>query len=746
MNNKNMQYIRLMNFNEEANAIVNKAIQFSRAENCSEINTIHLFLALVEKTDTGKNILELLNTDMDGLYNSYKELADNGVFGTSNGEDFEEYKLDNMTKDLFIVLGSVTAKVSLRGAMVSPSALFDELLSTESEALDNFLFYIGTSREAILDVKGAIFEIPEMLEDYVVNMNDESKKNSESIANTKEYTDKMIEVLSRKLEANPCLVGQAGVGKTTLVRAFVQRILSGDVPSQFANTNVIYINSSLLTSGTRYRGDFEERMKCLIDWASKSDVILFLDEIHTFINLNSNGESAETAGNMIKKALSDGDIRIIGATTDKEYHKFIEKDSAFDRRLQVINVKEPSIEDAISMIKGSISNYSKFHNVDITEKCIESAVKLSDRYIKDKALPAKAYKVLDQAATIVKLDGRKVTTPDDILHTVSNITGINVNRLDKSEAKQLLKLEDTIGKKLIGQENAVRTVCKAIRRSKAGVREEGKPLASFLFVGPTGVGKTELCKVLSDEVAIGDNSFIKVDMSEFSEKYSTSKMIGTAPGYVGYGEGGQLTEKVKHNPYSLILFDEIEKAHPDTFNIFLQLLDEGRMTDGEGNTVDFTNCIIVMTSNAGYGAEKLNRGNIGFASDNSQNAEDTEKIAMEALKETFKPEFLNRLDNIVVFDKLNTKQCKDIVKLMLNKLSKRIYDNNEITVRFADSIVNSIAEKGFSDEYGARNLRREIQNTIEDILADEILSGTLASGDTATVSMRNNKIHITRRK
>ena len=449
---------------------------------------------------------------------------------------------------------------------------------------------------------------------------------------------------------------------------------------------------------------------------------------------------------MIKKALSDGDIRIIGATTDKEYHKFIEKDSAFDRRLQVINVKEPSIEDAISMIKGSISNYSKFHNVDITEKCIESAVKLSDRYIKDKALPAKAYKVLDQAATIVKLDGRKVTTPDDILHTVSNITGINVNRLDKSEAKQLLKLEDTIGKKLIGQKNAVRTVCKAIRRSKAGVREEGKPLASFLFVGPTGVGKTELCKVLSDEVAIGDNSFIKVDMSEFSEKYSTSKMIGTAPGYVGYGEGGQLTEKVKHNPYSLILFDEIEKAHPDTFNMFLQLLDEGRMTDGEGNTVDFTNCIIVMTSNAGYGAEKLNRGNIGFASDNSQNAEDTEKIAMEALKETFKPEFLNRLDNIVVFDKLNTKQCKDIVKLMLNKLSKRIYDNNEITVRFADSIVNSIAEKGFSDEYGARNLRREIQNTIEDILADEILSGALASGDTATVSMRNNKIHITRRK
>ena len=742
MNKRNMQYIKLMNFDSEANVVVNRAIQFSHSENCGEINAVHLFLALLEKTKFGQDILEGLDISFDMVYESYQITAESGSYGSNDG-NVDPYNLDNMAHELFVLLATVTFKMAMRGKSVNSKSLFDGLLDMNSEVLNDFLEYIGISVEDIKNTSKNKFNIPDQLASFVVDMNSEDVKNKESISNVDEYVDTMIEVLSRKLEANPCLVGEAGVGKTTIARALVQRIVSGNVPKQFKNTHVAYINSALLTSGTRFRGDFEERMKCLIDWASKSDVILFLDEIHTFINLGSNNESSETAGNMIKKALSDGDIRIIGATTTKEYHKFIEKDSAFNRRLQVITIKEPSIDNAIEMVIKTISNYETFHNVSIPKDCIELAVNLSDRYIKDKALPAKAYKILDQAGTVVKLSGRTEVTEVDVLNTVSKITGVNVNRLTKSEAKQLLSLEDTIAKELIGQKNAIKTVCKAIRRSKAGVREENKPLASFLFVGPTGVGKTELCRVLSKEVAIGDVSLIKVDMSEFSEKHSTSKMIGTAPGYVGYGEGGQLTEKVKHNPYSLVLFDEIEKANPEVFNVFLQLLDEGKMTDGEGNTVDFTNCIIVMTSNAGYGAERLGKGHLGFAS-SEVTKENPEKVAMEALKETFKPEFLNRLDNIVIFDKLNEEQCKEIVTLMLSKLSDRIYKNNGVRVTFKKSLVNHIASVGFSSEYGARNLRREIQNTIEDLLADSILNEELVKGDKAAVAWKDNKVIITK--
>ena len=742
MENTNMQYVRLFNFSEDANMLVNRAIHFSNKEKCNELNAIHLFLAILEKTEAGHDILKKLHVSFESVYAAYAELAAEGLFGELSGS-LDVYNLETMTKDLFLILGTATAKTSIKRAEVTPGELLVDLLETESKQLDNFLDYIGTSRSAILDIKNQRFEIPDALVDYVVNMNAEKGKNSEIIGNTDYYVDKMIEVLSRKLEANPCLVGEAGVGKTTLARALVQRIINGNVPKEFINTNVIYINSSLLASGTRFRGDFEERMKCLIDWASKSDVILFLDELHTFVDLGANGNSSsDTAGNMIKKVLSDGDIKIIGATTTKEYHKFIEKDSAFDRRLQVIDVKEPSVETTIKMVEATKSNYESFHNVKIPSDCVKVAVELSGRYIKNKAFPAKAYKVIDQAATVAKLSGRTETSEDDILQTISSITGINVNKITKSEAKQLLNLEGIIGERLIGQENAVKTVSKAIRRAKAGVREEGKPLASFLFVGPTGVGKTELCKVLSDEVALGDTKLIKVDMSEFSEKYSTSKLIGTAPGYVGYGEGGQLTEKVKHNPYSLVLFDEIEKAHPDVFNAFLQLLDEGRMTDGEGNTVDFTNCIIVMTSNAGYGAEKLGKSKLGFNAD-SYDTDDSEKIALEALKDTFKPEFLNRLDNIVIFEKLEKEQCKDIVKLMLDKLSERVYKNNGITLKFGKSVVDYITDCGFSTEYGARNIRREIQNKLEDVISDAILSETLKNGDTATVSVRNSKVKIT---
>lgn len=743
MNNKhNMQYIRISNFNEGANKLINKAIYFASDEKCAEVSTVHLFLAAIDKTEFGENILEYLDTTFDMVYESYKMLAELGEYGTVDKTQEINYDPNTFSRDLFALLGTITYISSMTMHPVTPDTIVKELLSGESNELGAFLDYIGTSYDELNMMQGTSFYIPEQLLDFVVDMNSETQKNEECISNIDKYTDEMINVLSRKLEANPCLVGEAGVGKTTIVRGLVQRIISGDVPDNLKETHIVYINSSLLISGTKFRGQFEQRMKDLIDWASESDVILFLDEMHTFINLGSgSGDDANTAGNMIKKALSDGDIRVIGATTNKEYHKFIEKDSAFSRRLQVINIREPKVNEAIDMVKKSIKNYEDFHNVKVPNKCVELSVKLSDSYIKDRSLPAKAYSVIDQSCTITKLDKRNTVTEDDVFKTISNITGININRISKSEAKQLLTLEDTISKNVIGQENAIKTVCRAIRRSKAGVRDKDKPLASFLFVGPTGVGKTELCKVLSKEVAIGDTPLIKVDMSEYSEKSSISKLIGSAPGYVGYGEGGQLTEKVKHNPYSIVLFDEIEKAHPEIFNAFLQLLDEGKMTDGEGNTTDFTNCIIVMTSNAGYGASEMNKSQLGFSttSDNKTNPKEQERIAMKALESTFKPEFINRLDNIVIFDKLSKDQCKDVTKLLLNKVSNRLLDQ-EIKLKFDKSVVEKIVSDGYSDKYGARNIRREIQDSVEDTIADAVLDGSLYKGCNATLKYSRGKL------
>ena len=390
----------------------------------------------------------------------------------------------------------------------------------------------------------------------------------------------------------------------------------------------------------------------------------------------------------------------------------------------------------------SKKDYEVFHKVKINNEAIDSAVQLSVRYIKNKFLPDKAYTILDQTAARAKLKNKKAINQEDIAITISKITGVNINKLTNNESKQLMKLEDTIHKDLIGQDNAVSAVCKAIRRSKAGVREPNKPLASFLFVGPTGVGKTELCKVLSKELSFGNMPLIKIDMSEFSEKYSTSKMIGSAPGYVGYGDGGQLTEKIKNNPYSLLLFDEIEKAHPDVFNVLLQVLDEGRLTDGEGETADLTNCIIVMTSNAGYGTDGMQKGTLGFGTSvEKDDQRKRERIALEALESTFKPEFLNRIDSIVIFDKLSEEQCYQIAKLTLDKLSKRMLQKG-IKVKFSESIVKQISKHGYSAKYGARNIKREVQYTVEDILSDYIISGKLKSGNTASLYWKNNKVSV----
>lgn len=733
MSNKDKaQYIRVLNFNEEANSVINKAIQFSDAENYSEVNLNHIFLALIENSKLGSRIMECLDISFDKIYEAYKSLKHPDKMNAD--KKINLYDLDNLSKDAFILLGRCTHNSIIYNEAVSVDDMFAEFIESGSSEVDILFDKINVTYELLYNIQHSEVMIPERLQDFLVDMNEDVALMNECITGVDEYTDELCNILCRKLKANPCLIGEAGVGKTTIVRALVQRILEGRVPDMLLNVHIIYINSAMLTAGTRFRGDLEERMKAIVDWATQTNVILFLDEIHTFTNIGkSSGES--TPGNMIKQALADGTLAIIGATTTKEYHKYVETDSAFDRRLQIVEVKEPSVEDAITLVSGSIKNYEEYHSVEIPNEVTKTAVELSDRYIKNKCLPDKAFTIIDQAATNTSLANRSIVTEDDVLKVVSKISGVDITKLTESESTKLINLENTLSKNIIGQKNAINTVSKAIRRSKAGVREENKPIASLLFVGPTGVGKTELCKVLSKEVAIGNVSFIKVDMSEYSEKYSISKMIGTAPGYIGYGEGGQLTEKVKHNPYSLVLFDEIEKAHPDVFNTFLQLMDEGRLTDGEGNTIDFTNCIVVMTSNAGYGADQFGKTAIGFSSDESKSVNDAkerEKVAKKALETTFKPEFLNRLDNIVIFDKLTEDECKDITKLMLNKLAERL-SKKEISIKFDKTVVDNITNNGFSEKYGARNLRREIQDDLEDLLANEILTGHLSKGAKATV-------------
>jgi len=723
MNNKQVyKYLRFANFDDTANDIMNLAVKYAMDESCDYVGIVHILLALMEKSELGRNALNELGITFDMIYESYQMLASEGEYGVAENKVL--YNPEYFSPEVFNIIGKLTMSRAIQGLEVTADSLFDEIIEFDSDELNRFLEYVGISIDELHSVRKMHFEIPDFIESFVEDLNSKESLHDELIVGVDDYIDEMIEVLNRKTKANPCLVGEAGVGKTTIVYGLVKRIIEQNVPNSMKETHVCYINGSMLTAGTRFRGDFEERMKFIMDWASNNNVILFLDEIHAFINAGGGSNSSETAGNMIKQSLSNGDIRIIGATTTSEYHEFIESDKAFVRRLQEIDVNEPSEDNAIKMICNSIKNYEDYHKVSVDKNIIELTVNLSNRYIKNMCLPDKAYTIIDQACTKVKLSHRKKVTENDILSVVSKISGIDITKIDKSEGKKLMSLEDTISKNVIGQKKAISIVSKAIRRSKAGVREENKPLASFLFVGPTGVGKTELCKVLSNELCLSKEAFIKIDMSEFSEKYSTSKIIGSAPGYVGYKEGGFLTEKVKHNPYSLVLFDEIEKANPEIFNLMLQLLDEGRLTDGEGTTVDFTNCIIVMTSNAGYGAEILGKGKLGFVH-TTTNDKETEKIVMDSLKETFKPEFLNRIDNVVVFDKLSKDEINDITRLLLDKLTKRIDKNNNINIVFDTSIIEHIASKAYSEEYGARNVKREIQNTIEDILADKILTGEL---------------------
>ena len=606
---------------------------------------------------------------------------------------------------------------------------------------------------------------------------------------------RVIEILSRRTKNNPCLIGEPGVGKTAIAEGLAQRIESGSVPESVSGKRLLSLDLSGMVAGTKYRGEFEERIKNLINEViADGNVILFIDEIHTIIGAGG-AEGAMDAANILKPALSRGEIQVVGATTIEEYRKYIEKDSALERRFQPVTVEEPTTEQTRGILFGIRSLYEDHHDVEITDEAVESCVALSERYISDRFLPDKAIDLMDESAARVRLSqvhepdrayeteneihrlegeleqalsegrydeasllknkrqdeirrferekkrrersrtkNRPQVTASDVAEVVSTWTKIPVARLNESEASRLRNLEKTLHKRVVGQEEAICAVARAVRRGRVGLKEPNRPIGSFLFLGPTGVGKTEVSKALAEAVFGNEDNMIRVDMSEYMEKYSVSKMIGSPPGYVGYEEGGQLSEKVRRNPYSVILFDEIEKAHPDVFNVLLQVLDDGRITDGQGRRVDFKNTIIIMTSNAGA-QQIMEPKHLGFSADHSEKAdyEYMKSRVMEELKHTFKPEFLNRIDETIVFRALTKDDMKKIVGIMTSSLIERCRSRLEITLKVTPSAKNYIVEKAYDPKYGARPLRRKIQTEIEDPLSEKILSGEISRGDTVSV-------------
>jgi ATP-dependent Clp protease ATP-binding subunit ClpC len=590
------------------------------------------------------------------------------------------------------------------------------------------------------------------LEKYSINLNEYAKENKiDPLIGRDKEIQRIIQVLSRRTKNNPVLIGDPGVGKTAIIEGLAVKIESKDVPESLIEKTIYNLDISGMLAGAKYRGEFEERIKKVIDEViTCNEIILFIDEMHTIVGAGATGENSMDASNILKPILSRGDIQIIGATTIDEYRKNIEKDTALERRLQPIMVEEPTKEEAIKILKGLKPKYEKHHGVKISDEAIKAVVDLSSRYITDRYLPDKAVDIMDESASRVRMNkfksqkGSKVVDINIVLEVVGLWTGIPISKIVKSECDKLLGLEELLHNRVIGQDEAIKVISKAIRRSRAGIKDPKRPIGSFLFLGPTGVGKTELCKALAEAHFGDENQIVRIDMSEYMEKHSVSRLIGSPPGYIGHDDGGQLTERVRRHPYSVVLFDEIEKAHEDVFNILLQILDEGRLTDSKGRTVDFKNTIIIMTSN--LGATSINKQKIvGFSSDYNENKieesnyNDMRNKIMEEVKLKFRPEFINRIDDIIVFHKLNLSNLYDIVKIMTKQLINRLKQIN-IELEIGEDVVGFIAKYGVDLEYGARPLKRAIQKELEDSLSEDILSGNIKKGDSIIANIINNKV------
>ncbi len=553
---------------------------------------------------------------------------------------------------------------------------------------------------------------------------------------------RVIQILGRRTKNNPVLIGEPGVGKTALAEGLAQRIVSQDVPELLTDKRVISLDLGQLVAGTRFRGEFEERLKqVMAEVRQAGNVILVIDEVHTLVGAGS-VEGGMDAANLLKPALARGELQCIGATTVDEYRQYIERDAALERRFQPVMVDEPTVEETIEILRGLRSRYEEHHRLVIRDEALSAAAQLSDRYISDRYLPDKAIDLIDEAGSRVRLrharqsSSTPAVSAEDIAQVVSAWTGVPVNRLSESESVQLLHLEDALHQRVIGQEEAVKAVARAIRRARVGLRNPNRPIASTIFCGPTGVGKTELTKALAASIFGSEDAMIRLDMSEYMEPQSVSKLIGSPPGYVGYGEGGQLTEAVRRQPYSVILFDEIEKAHPDVFNLLLQLLEDGRLTDSQGRVVNFKNTLIIMTSNLGSRAIEKQGSGLGFVVADSVTAQyhRTREQVNEALKQSFRPEFLNRLDEIIVFRQLTRDEVKQIAALLLENINDRLKEQN-LQLEVSEAFKERLVVEGYDPSYGARPLRRAVSRLVEDHLAEAILSGQIRSGDTAVMDI-----------
>lgn len=675
--------------------------------------------------------------------------------------------------------------------------LYDDIMNMLGEGEDQNSSARGMNSQGEKQEKSAT----ETLDKFSRDMTALAKKNKfDPIVGRDKEIERIVQILSRRTKNNPCLVGDPGVGKTAIVEGLAQKIAEGNVPDTLKNKRIVGLDLSAMVAGSKYRGEFEERMKKAMDEVkADGNIILFVDEIHTIIGAGA-AEGAIDASNILKPALSRGEIQLIGATTLEEYRKHIEKDAAFERRFQPVKVEEPDEQAAVAMLKALRDKYEMHHKVTISDDAIEAAVKLSSRYVSDRFLPDKAIDLIDEAASRLRLktfsapdnvaemeeklaemekekeaaikteefekaaeikraqdalraqwkeakkewennheNQAQVVTREEVAEVVSVWTGVPLQSLQEEESQRLLHLEDILHQRVIGQSEAVKALEKAIRRGRVGLKDPNRPIGSFLFLGPTGVGKTELSKALAEALFGDEDAMIRIDMSEYMEKHSVSRMVGSPPGYVGYEEGGQLSEKVRRNPYSVVLFDEIEKASPDVFNVLLQVLDDGHITDGQGRKVDFKNTVIIMTSNAGA-RSIVEPKRVGFTSmeTEEQSYQNMKKNVMEEVRHIFKPEFLNRIDDMIVFHSLTQEDILEIVKLMTKTVSKRIKENMDITVTFTDKALEKIAEEGYDKAFGARPLRRAIQSRIEDAFAEEYLMGNFKAGDKVSVGLKTN--------
>ncbi len=755
-------------FTPRTKRLFEKAVDISLKAHSGYVGTEHLLLAVLLETDSlAVTILKALRVDVNAMA---QEIVDalNGALPYDDEQDEPN------------------------------SSVFGAGYTQANKRPDGFQGYTGGNKS---NGKSSNDDFGE-LSKFGVNLNKQAELGKlDPVIGRKNEIDRVIQILSRRTKNNPVLIGEPGVGKSAVVEGLAQAIVKGNVPELLAEKIVFSLDIASMLAGARYRGDFEERLKKAIDTVKENgNIILFIDEIHNIVGAGSTGEGNMDAANILKPMLSRGELQTIGATTIDEYRKYIEKDAALERRFQPVMVDAPSTEETVEILKGLRDKYESHHGVSIPDDAITAAVSLSDRYITDRFLPDKAIDLIDEAASRVRLDSynspmearqkenelnrliaqkdeakrrddleraikinkeiervnkelddiraqaskntgnreKLKLTPDDIAKVVSNWTGVPVVKLTETEAQKLLDLESVLHERVIGQDDAVRAVSDAIRRARAGLKDPNRPVGSFIFVGPTGVGKTELSKALAESVFGNENNLIRVDMSEYMEKHSVSKMVGAPPGYVGFDEAGQLTEKVRRKPYSVVLFDEIEKAHPDVFNIMLQLLDDGRLTDSKGRVVSFKNCIIIMTSNVGA-TEIQHKNTLGFMGANSTAEYDNMcDRYMEALKEKFRPEFLNRIDDIIVFHKLGREETAKIAELFLASLKKRLAVM-DVKLEITPDAMDLLIEKGYDNNYGARPLKRVVQRYIEDKLSEEILRGNLRENSVVSVGVNNGE-------